>query len=487
MSSAVRSASFSLLNQFISVAIKLGSFAILGRLISPVEFGLFGIIIALEALFLPVLDMGLTPVFIKLETATKEVSNVFFTLNVVLGAVLALILCFSAPLLVYIYDEKVLLWYTFVYAVSAILRSLSSQPVAVLTRDKKFDKIMYINQISLLTGTAAGIAAGVAGWGVWALIVISIVQSTVRSFVAFYFAWQNYFFVNFQTIKKYRVNLRFGAEIVVARLVGGVYLSIDKLIFGKIFSVNLLGQYTRAFNLARMPDANIRMAISTPALSHLARLEDSQKNNAYGLMINAIIMISGIPCILFILIGDKIFPWFMGEQWGVAGTYLQILGIWGLGKIMHGICLILTTNEMQMRSIIKFNLVGLIVIYSSPVISAFIYSDPQIFIALLSISTFVYWFALMAFYVYKYTHSKKAVTDVVINLLGIVVSTLLIFINTEKLWGQLYHWGLNTFFSICLFSIIVITILGAVQLALNKDFIFKSIGVHLCRRSMNLD
>ena len=89
-------------------------------------------------------------------------------------------------------------------------------------------------------------------------------------------------------------------------------------------------------------------------MSYLARIGNNlKKKNAYDLVITIILLAAGLPCMLFVLIGDKILLWLMGDQWVVAGKYLQILGIWGFGQILYGICAILSINEEQTLNWIK--------------------------------------------------------------------------------------------------------------------------------------
>ena len=466
---AIRSASFSLSSHILTVAIHLGSLAVLGRLLSPVDFGLFGIIQATEALFHPLLDTGLGSAYIKLNKATKEASDAFFTVNVLLGFLVTVILCASAPVLVIIYGKKILLQLTLVFALSIIFRSLGSQPIAMLARSKRFDKIMLVNQISLVAGVATCVSAALAGWGVWALIVRATVQAATRSGSAYFLSSHHYSFTTFEEIKKYKGSLKFGIQIVFGRLLVGIYQSADKLFFGKFFSIDLLGHYSRACDLSKMPDTHIRTPLSSPAIAHLARIRNSEtKKNAYLTMIHVILFLAGVPCMVCVLIGDKILPWFMGEQWGVAGDYFRILAIWGLAQIIQGICFVISINEVQTKNWIKINLLGILVVYLLPV--GFTLSNPQPlkFILLLSISYFIYFFAIMLIYIYRYTTSLQAVVNAVRHIGVSSVVTVITFFCTPYIWDTLCRLGLNRFLSMLTFSGTFMCILALVQLLFNR-------------------
>ena len=78
---AWKSGTWAISGQALQLLITVLTLAILGRILSPEEFGIFGLVIAVQAFILPVLDMGLLPAFIKLESAERDASNAFFTIN----------------------------------------------------------------------------------------------------------------------------------------------------------------------------------------------------------------------------------------------------------------------------------------------------------------------------------------------------------------------------------------------------------------------
>ena len=79
---AWQSVSWTMSSQIINTLITIISLAILGRLLTPAEFGIFGLVITVQAFFKPIIDLGLLPAFIKLPSVTEATSNVFFTINI---------------------------------------------------------------------------------------------------------------------------------------------------------------------------------------------------------------------------------------------------------------------------------------------------------------------------------------------------------------------------------------------------------------------
>lgn len=432
--SIVHSGLFSLSNQILQITISIGSLAILGRLLTPQDFGLYGIIIATEGLFSPIIDMGLTPAFIKLENADKEASNAFFSMNFILGLINTLCLILISPLLFLFYRKIELIPLMIIYSFSLLLKSSSVQPIAMLMRSKRFDKIMFANLLGFLSGTIMAITGAFCGLGVWALILRPYGYGLVRLLTAVKMLSHRYRLLGWRIIRGYRESIRFGAEIVVSRLVGGLLNSLDKLIFGKFYNINMLGHYTRAVQLVRMPDANIRTALTTPSLAHLARYDRNTQIIGYRLLLNFTMIIAGLPCIIFIVIGDWILPWLMGPQWNEGGIYLRLFGFWGIGKIMHGIITVFFINEFKTRAWIKINSVSIPLIIGVPLFLATLGFNAKSYISVLSIGNFIYWFVVLIFFFHSISNSFKTtffvgwgifLTSIVSTILGVIVKKYL--------------------------------------------------------------
>ena len=73
--SAVHSSFFSLGNRYIQLVLNIAALAVLGRLIEPKYFGIVAIVLAAQTLFAPLLDMGLSTAYVKLDKTGPVVQN----------------------------------------------------------------------------------------------------------------------------------------------------------------------------------------------------------------------------------------------------------------------------------------------------------------------------------------------------------------------------------------------------------------------------
>src|SRR6266702_554930 len=79
--------------------LRLGSVMVLARLLTPRDFGLVGMVTALTGVLSLFRDFGLSSAAIQRATVTKEQISTLFWINMSVGAVLALLTVFMAPII----------------------------------------------------------------------------------------------------------------------------------------------------------------------------------------------------------------------------------------------------------------------------------------------------------------------------------------------------------------------------------------------------
>ncbi len=435
---AWKSGAYSLGSKVLSILITTASLAILGRLITPEEFGIFGLAYAVYSIILPFLDLGLTPAYLKLQAIDKEVSNAFFTLNTIIGLLVSFLMFFSAPLIARFYQEPVLLFFIFILAISAFLQAMTCQPKAQLVRTKYFDKISFIRLTSLIIGTGVSVFIAYLGFGYWALIFRVIIEAAYKLILSIWFSKRSYCLVGLRTIFKFTSSLQFSGQILLGRILTGMSVSFSNMAVGKALNPTALGFYTRASALAIMPDAGLRTSLTTPALAHLARLKNGAKIEHYIALTWIIFLIAGIPCLLMIVMGDWLMQWLMGQQWRESGEILKWLGLWGLGKLYHGLGVIYHMNQKRMSRWIVMIALSIPLTYIIPLILLFQHRSLSDFAAILAITYTLFWVSSYFYFLQLDLKQKGKCYTALLKQIGLVF----VFVAVGNfLRGQFYFYG----------------------------------------------
>ncbi|MFX0090971.1 MAG: oligosaccharide flippase family protein [Candidatus Hodarchaeota archaeon] len=389
--SFLKSGIFALGGPGIRLILNLFFLAALGRLLAPEDFALFGILLAVNQLMIPFSDLGLGPAYIKLEIESKEARNVFFTLNFSLSMLIMIGFITISPILEIIYKNSQLIWLTLAFSITAILRPFDQLRISILNRRKSFGKIFIVNQCGYTLSSLCAVFAAWIGLGVWALIIGALVQSCLRVCILKLYIPEMLKFSTYRSITRYKDSIRFGIEIVINRALTGFFLAFDKLLIGKIYGLVILGNYTRACSLSSMPNSYLNLPLILPALSHLARNPVKAAYHNFAILSNTVILIAGTACILLCITGDLLLPWLLGPKWQVAGTYLQILSIWGMGEIFHELIRLIYLNEMKMKRFMMYNSFSFVIVII--ILSLVIFFDKNIlwFITSYSVSNLFIW------------------------------------------------------------------------------------------------
>ena len=132
--SSVRAAGFTWAAGTADFVLRIGSTAILGRLLLPEQFGLIMMVMAVTAIADQFRDLGLSTATVqRKEISHQEVTNLFW-INVLAGILIAAVVCAASPLVSEYYKEPRLTLITCILATNFIFGGLMVQHQALLTR-----------------------------------------------------------------------------------------------------------------------------------------------------------------------------------------------------------------------------------------------------------------------------------------------------------------------------------------------------------------
>ena len=128
--------------------------AVLARLISPEEFGVFAIVSVLTAFVLFISEAGFGPSLIYQRTLTAGHVNAAFTSTIVLSFLFAIGLWISAPQLGIFFENEQVTAVTRWVCLSIPFTVFGTVSKSLLERELQFKRIMWANTISFAVGYA---------------------------------------------------------------------------------------------------------------------------------------------------------------------------------------------------------------------------------------------------------------------------------------------------------------------------------------------
>lgn len=240
-----------LLWSFMNIASKQGFrifFTIaLARLLSPVEFGLIGMIMLVVGFADTILNFGLGPALIQNKNANQTDYSSIFWINIGIGVSLTIVVSSSAPLIAQFFNEKILLQLTLLLSLKYLITSLGVINKTLLLKRQEIKKLTIIEFLSVLISGITAVVLAWQGYGVWSLAW----QVLVKAFIFVGLSW-------FAT--KWKPSLIYSKDSVKSIMSFSLNLfgnqtmnywtnNIDKLLIGKIVGDYYLGIYKNAYTL----------------------------------------------------------------------------------------------------------------------------------------------------------------------------------------------------------------------------------------------
>jgi O-antigen/teichoic acid export membrane protein len=256
--------------QAASLSLRLGSLAVLARLLDPKDFGLVGMVTAFTGILTLFRDFGLSAAAVQRVKVTKEQASTLFWINLVVGAALTLLMVAMAPAIAAFYREPRLVWVTVVLASGFVVNAAGVQHSALLQRQMRFTTMAGIEVLSLVLSITIGIGMALRGYGYWALAATALVPTMVTTTCL----WIASGWIPGKPQRRtgMRSMLHFGGTLTLNGIVSHLTCNIDKVLLGRWWGAQAVGLYGRAFQLINIPTASLNNAageVAFPALSHV--------------------------------------------------------------------------------------------------------------------------------------------------------------------------------------------------------------------------
>lgn len=306
-------------------ALRLGSVAVLARLVSPADFGVVMIAGAAVAVAEQFRDLGLPSATLQRpDLSATEVTNLFW-INAAAGALLSILLCACSPLLAAALAEPRLIPLTCALSLTVLTGGLSVQHQALLGRRLLLGRLAAVRVGAGLVATVLAVGLAARGAGCWALLWREVARSALLTAGTWcLLPWRPAAPRGLSTV---RPHLRFGADVLGANLLGALAASCDRLILGGLGGAAAVGVYRQAVQLVSTPTDQLLgplYQVAQPALSQV-QAEPARYRRAYGRLLT-LVSVATIPVSLLLAVfAEEATLVLLGPAWIEAIPVVRIL------------------------------------------------------------------------------------------------------------------------------------------------------------------
>jgi PST family polysaccharide transporter len=311
--------------QVVKLGLQFAVLPVLARILGPSAYGLVALAMPFILLANMVSDAGLGNALVRTQNPSRELESTVFWLSVCVCAALTLTIWVLAWPASRILGEPRLP--PFLMALSSLLVVSGSLSVANarILRERRFAVFASGEICASAVSAAAAIAAAMAGFGPWSLVVQQLFLWLVKA------AWVT-------TAARFRPafvcrpslagpHLSFGLHAAASNVTDFIGKNAPTMIIGALLGVTEVGRYAMAFQLIRLPDSLISGPIYLALFTAVARQGDDLPASS-ALALRSLRGVATAVAPIFgglIMVADLIVKLLLGPKWAGSDAVLAQL------------------------------------------------------------------------------------------------------------------------------------------------------------------
>ena len=250
----------------------------LARLLSPEDYGIVGVLTIFTAIAGDLQSAGFTQALINIHRPTARDYNSVFSFNVVMSASIYALLFMCAPLIAGFFHQECLVSVSRVVFLTFLISSLGIAHGGYMTKNMMNKEMAIIGALALIISGATGITLAIMGFSYWSLAWQQVAYITIINIGRYYYVrdWRPRLTLDFAPV---RLMAPFALKILVTKVLNTTSNNILTVIFGRLFPIKAVGNYSQAFKWDTMAHSLISNTVGQLAQTVLVESSTSEEDN----------------------------------------------------------------------------------------------------------------------------------------------------------------------------------------------------------------
>lgn len=326
---------YSLLNKYSLQVISFASIAILARLLTPEEVGVFAVATSLAFVATSLRTFGVGEYLVRERSIDREKVRTVVGVMVIMSWSLGGAFLLAAPWIADFYGQPDLSDLIRIISIPFFVAPFSTIPFSLLARSMRFDAILKIELVGSLVRNGASIGLVLCDFSYYGLAWGTMAGVLTEFAMITYFRPEAMGWIpSFKNIGKV---FSAGVQISLANLCLLSSKNSNDLILGRLSTMGNVGIYSRGLGLILFLNDIVVKAVGPVALPHLARVrrEGGDVASAY---LNAVGLVGAVAIPLFAVVNLSslsMITALFGDQWVFSAELSSILTIWAIFQSLH--------------------------------------------------------------------------------------------------------------------------------------------------------
>ncbi len=307
---------------------------ILARVLIPHDFG----IVAMAMSFVALLEMlgafGFDVALIQKQTTDRRYWDTVWTLEIIVGLVIAVAMIAGSPLVAAFFKEPALVGVVSVLAIGSVAQGFQNIGLVAFRTEMRFDREFRFLTAKKLIAFGVTVPLAIILDSYWALVIGQTVSRIAGTGLSF---WVHPYRPR-PSLGAWRELFHFSKWMLLVAFVSYLKERSSDWVIGRTAGPAALGAFNVSYELASLPSTELMAPINRavfPAYAQLARESHEALRREYLSVIGMIVLMA-VPAILGIAAtAPLLVPVLLGPNWDQAVPVLMLLGFFGFTNVIQ--------------------------------------------------------------------------------------------------------------------------------------------------------
>ena len=307
----------------------------LGRLLTPAEYGIVGVLTIFTAVAGCLQASGFTQGLINLKSPTARDYNSVFWFNISASTILYTILFFCAPLIARYFKQPCLVEVSRVVFLVLPISALGIVYHAYLVKNMMNKEIAILAFWALSISGITGIVLAFNDFSYWSLVCQQLIYIIVLNIGRYYYVkWRPSFHIDFGPVRQM---FNFCVKLLVTNVINTLNQHLLTFIFGRMFPIHTVGNYSQANKWNNMAHSTISNTIGQITQTVFVSVSDEQDRelHVFRKLLRFTAFLSFPAMFGLALVAHEFILCTIGPKWINCVLLLQILCIGGAFFPLH--------------------------------------------------------------------------------------------------------------------------------------------------------
>lgn len=330
--------------------------AILARILTPAQFGIFGIASILLAFIEIITETGINVFLVQEEKKIEEYISTAWIVSIVRGTLIAAVILLFSPLIVNFFHAPEAFTLILFISLVPFIRGFINPAVAALQKELLFDKefrfrlaIFFVDAFvavlaTFITRSPIGI--------IWGLIAGAVVEVLLSFFVI-----KPHPTFSFESAKIRHILAR-GKWVTASGIFSYAFHNGSDVVIGRLLSSSALGLYQVGYKISTLTITEVGDIVSRVVFPVFVKISGDTKRLRRAFLKTFLVM-----CLITLPFGlvlfffpETIITILLGKQWLAAVPVVKVLALFGIVRAISGTCtpLFLAVKKQNYAMMVMF-------------------------------------------------------------------------------------------------------------------------------------